>query len=166
MVLTPLSPLPADLALDPGQLLDEKEADVEGLADKVEELARRLAEKEADLEAEQAESAALTHDLKKVGLAGKSEGVVLAPADHKGLPQLGTQIFQLEEEADEKDRELEDLRRELEAVDKELENKSEVHEQVVVALKQVRAFGLVHPFCFVDHSTPSAETRRLQDPHL
>jgi predicted RNase H-like nuclease (RuvC/YqgF family) len=35
-------------------------------------------------------------------------------------PQLGTQIFQLEEEADEKDRELEDLRRELEAVDKEV----------------------------------------------
>lgn len=52
----------------PAQLLDEKEADVEGLADKVEELARRLAEKEADLEAEQAESAALTHDLKKVGI--------------------------------------------------------------------------------------------------
>lgn len=67
-----------------------------------------------------------------------SEVTVSAHTDPKGLRQLGTQIFQLEEEADEKDRELEDLRRELEAVDKELENKSEVHEQVVAALKQVR----------------------------
>ncbi|GAA6019786.1 hypothetical protein JCM8202_001220 [Rhodotorula sphaerocarpa] len=96
------------------QLLVEKEADVEGLADKVEDLGRQLAQKEADLQAEQEETAALTHDLKK----------------------LGTQIFQLEEEADEKERELEDLRRELEAVDKELENKAEVHEQVVAGLKE------------------------------
>ncbi|GAA5983031.1 hypothetical protein JCM10908_006873 [Rhodotorula pacifica] len=104
------------------QALDEKEADVEGLADKVEELARRLAEKEADLQAEQEESAALIHDLKK----------------------LGAQIFQLEEEADEKERELEDLRRELEAVDKELENKTEVHEQVVAGLKQKLADSKTH----------------------
>lgn len=120
------------------------------MADKVEELARRLAEKEADLEAEQAESAALTHDLKKVGVAGDSEGYCFsAHADHVFQLQLGTQIFQLEEEADEKDRELEDLRRELEAVDKELENKSEVHEQVVAALKQVRTRFAVFSGCLL-----------------
>ncbi|POY72208.1 hypothetical protein BMF94_4714 [Rhodotorula taiwanensis] len=104
------------------QLLDEKEADVEGLADKVEDLARQLAQKDADLQAEQEETAALTHDLKK----------------------LGTQVFQLEEEADEKERELEDLRRELEVVDKELDNKASVHEQVVAGLKKKLAEHKTH----------------------
>ncbi|BGP03966.1 anucleate primary sterigmata protein b [Rhodotorula toruloides] len=96
------------------QALVEKDADVEELADKVEALVRQVAEKDAELQAEQEETAALTHDLKK----------------------LGAQIFQLEEEADEKDKEVEELRRELEAVDKELENKVSVHEQVVSALKE------------------------------
>jgi hypothetical protein len=48
------------------QILEEKEADVEELADKIEALMRELAEKEAEMVADAEEVEALTHDLQKV----------------------------------------------------------------------------------------------------
>ncbi|GAA5873076.1 hypothetical protein JCM1840_007316 [Sporobolomyces johnsonii] len=95
------------------EILEEREADVHELADRVETLMRELAEKEAEMAADAEEVEALTHDLQK----------------------LGAQIFALEEEADEKDKQMDDLKNDLAAVDKELEDKQAVHDQVVVALK-------------------------------
>lgn len=48
------------------QLLDDKEADVEELSRRVEQLLQQVAEKEAELAAEEEEVEALTHDLQKV----------------------------------------------------------------------------------------------------
>lgn len=48
------------------QLLEEKEADIEELAEKLEALMGELAEKEAEMQADSEEVEALTDDLKKV----------------------------------------------------------------------------------------------------
>ncbi|GAA6023302.1 hypothetical protein JCM11491_006887 [Sporobolomyces phaffii] len=92
---------------------EEREADVQELADKVEQLAQELTERKAELATSDEEIDALTHDLQK----------------------LGAQIFTLEEELDAKDKEVADLDNELKAIEKELDEKQSVHEQVVVTLK-------------------------------
>lgn len=76
------------------QALVEKDADVEELADKVEALVRKVAEKDAELQAEQDETAALTHDLKKVrGPLPSTEVLVLTllppSARRANLPARG-----------------------------------------------------------------------------
>lgn len=54
------------------------------------------------------------------------------------IMQLGAQIFTLEEELETKDKEVADLDNELKQIDKEIEEKQSMHQQVVVALKDVR----------------------------
>ncbi|GAA5943357.1 uncharacterized protein JCM15063_002923 [Sporobolomyces koalae] len=93
--------------------LEERETDVQQLADKVEQLARELTERKAELAAGDEEIDALTNDLQK----------------------LGAQIFTLEEELDAKDKEVADLDHEYKVLEKELEEKQSTHEQIVVALK-------------------------------
>ncbi|GAA6033614.1 hypothetical protein JCM8097_001485 [Rhodosporidiobolus ruineniae] len=96
------------------QLLEDKEADIDDLSARVEQLMQQLTDKEAEFAAEEEEVEALTHDLQK----------------------LGAQIFELEGEIEQKDAEADALRADLAAADKELENKQSVHEQVVRTLKE------------------------------
>lgn len=77
---------------------------------------QEVAEKERQMAEDADEVDALTEDLKK----------------------LGGQIYALEEEAEEKDNRIRELEDELDGVDKEIEDKQAVHEQVVLALKEVR----------------------------
>mgnify|MGYP001159095463 CR=1 FL=1 len=51
------------------QVLEEKEGEADELSDKVEALVQQVADKDAQLQAEQDEVDALTHDLQKVRLA-------------------------------------------------------------------------------------------------
>lgn len=108
------------------------------MADKVEQLMQELQTKEAEMKADLKEVDDLTHDLQKVRSA-------LSASRRRGrgkltlwtTEQLGAQIFNLEEEADQKDDRIRELETELDAVDTELEDKQTMHEQVVVALKEV-----------------------------
>ncbi|GAA6063821.1 hypothetical protein JCM10212_002578 [Sporobolomyces blumeae] len=95
-------------------VLEEREADVQELADRVEQLVRELTDRKAELASSDEEVEALTHDLQK----------------------LGAQIFTLEEELDARDKEVADLDAELKSVEKELEEKRTSHDQVVATLKE------------------------------
>ncbi|KAK4701233.1 MFS transporter, PHS family, inorganic phosphate transporter, partial [Phenoliferia sp. Uapishka_3] len=97
-----------------GVTLHHKEKENEELADRLEEVLQDLATKDAEMQADSEEVAALTEDLGK----------------------LGQQIFTLEEEGEEKDKRIEELESELSAVDKELEDKQAINEQVVNTLKE------------------------------
>ncbi|GAA5974673.1 hypothetical protein JCM11641_007052 [Rhodosporidiobolus odoratus] len=118
------------------QLLEDKEADVDELANRVEQLMQQLAKKEADMAADQEEVEALTHDLQK----------------------LGAQIFELEGEIEQKDAEVDTLKNDLAAVDKELEDKQQVHEQVVAALKEkLNTTKARHSELTIQHESASTE---------
>ncbi|CEQ41037.1 SPOSA6832_02713 [Sporobolomyces salmonicolor] len=124
------------------EILEDREADVQDLADRVETLMRQLAEKEAEMAADAEEVEALTHDLQK----------------------LGAQIFALEEEGDEKDKQMDDLRNELAAVDKELEDKQAVHDQVVLALKDKLASAKSRlSEVTIQHESATTESKFLRE---
>lgn len=52
-------------------------------------------------------------------------------------PQLSKQIESLEDEVDDKTARIQDLEKDLDAADRELEDRQRMHEQVVIALKEV-----------------------------
>jgi len=119
-------------------MLEEREQEVKDLADKLEELGAAYHERTDDLEdalrqvAERdAEMEALTDDLKKVSRPTLVIDVSLIES------QLGARVFELEEELGDRTGHAEDMEAEVEAIEKELEGKQAVHEQVVVALKEV-----------------------------
>ena len=53
------------------------------------------------------------------------------------IPQLSKQIEALEDEVDDKAARIQDLEKDLDAADRELEDRQRMHEQVVIALKEV-----------------------------
>ena len=59
------------------QALEQREADVRELADKVEQLAQDLTERKADLATSDEEIDALTHDLQKVSCLTRSTSLHL-----------------------------------------------------------------------------------------
>jgi uncharacterized protein YukE len=118
--------------------MSEMEAIFQEDQDKLDEAVRMLHEKEAEYGAAQEELFAQTDDIKKVrSLAPSLHRRPITATYGNAFEQLGQQIYDLEEEEDERNKRIEQLEGDLQEADREIESKQRLHEQVVAALKEV-----------------------------